>query len=317
MSGRSTHNVKKHIMQGVNRYFTTGVGLITSTGKHGSNVMAVEWTMQISYEPMLIAIFIHESSSTYENILKTKEFGVNMSSDEQDSLVNIAGGYSRKEIDKLNIGLFDIYSARYIKVPMLRGCIINAECLLLNHYKIGDHIAVIGEVVDAKFDTTRSPLVYHQGMYRKIGKKLSRNRNIVRLNKTLFEKLETMSKKAFTMRCVVAIVSNSRGEKLLIKYKDGRWKDQWTVPWFVVERKSDHVNAINECLYEIDLNTQAKTIAGIKRILFKHGTKQIRVNFVMYTCIANDISNHTNDIIDAKWYKKIPTNTMFKNLLFK
>ena len=166
MSGRSIYNVKKHIMQGVNRYFTTGVGLITSTGKHGSNVMAVEWTMQISYEPMLIAIFIHESSSTYENILKTKEFGVNMSSNEQDSLVNIAGGYSRKEIDKLNIGLFDIYSARYIKVPMLKGCIINAECLLLNHYKIGDHIAVIGEVVDAKFDATRSPLVYHlQCMY--------------------------------------------------------------------------------------------------------------------------------------------------------
>jgi len=45
---------------------------------------------------MLIAIFIHEGSSTYANIMETKEFGVNMSSDEQAALVNIAGSYSRK-----------------------------------------------------------------------------------------------------------------------------------------------------------------------------------------------------------------------------
>src|SRR5574341_1580295 len=95
--------MKGQIMKGIERYFATGVGLITSTGKNGPNVMAAEWTLHISYDPMLIAIFIHRGEATYENIMQTREFGVNMSTDQQASLVNISGGYSRKEIDKLGI----------------------------------------------------------------------------------------------------------------------------------------------------------------------------------------------------------------------
>jgi len=309
--------MEKRIMEGVNRYFATGVGLVTSTGRHGSNVMAVEWTMHISYEPMLIAIFIHEGSATYENIMDTKEFGVNISSDEQASLVNIAGGYSRKEIDKLNIGLFDTYNARCIKAPMLKGCVINAECLLVNHYKMGDHVAVIGEVVDAKFDRTKSPLIYHQGMYRKIGKKLQSKRRIVRVNKILFEELQKMSRNAFTMRCVVGIVNNRKGETLLIKQSNA-WKNNWTLPWFVVTRGSDYVNSLSKHLSDMNLNVRIKGIEGIERLIFKHDSKELRANFVIYRCVANGmLTNNMNNVIDAKWYGKIPTNTMFKNLILK
>ncbi|MBI2110294.1 hypothetical protein HYT51_00760, partial [Candidatus Woesearchaeota archaeon] len=35
--------------------FVTNVGLITSTGPHGDNVMSAEWTHQVSYSPGLIA----------------------------------------------------------------------------------------------------------------------------------------------------------------------------------------------------------------------------------------------------------------------
>jgi flavin reductase (DIM6/NTAB) family NADH-FMN oxidoreductase RutF len=309
--------MEKRIMEGVSRYFATGVGLVTSTGRHGSNVMAVEWTMHISYEPMLIAIFIHEGSATYENIMDTKEFGVNISSDEQASLVNIAGGYSRKEIDKLNIGLFDTYDARCIKAPMLKGCVINAECLLVNHYKIGDHVAVIGEVVDAKFDRTKSPLIYHQGMYRKIGRKLQSKRRIVRVNKILFEELQKMSRNAFTMRCVVAMVNNRKGETLLIKQSNG-WKKNWTLPWFVVVRGSDYVNSLSKHLSDMNLNVRIKGIEGIERLIFKHDSKELRANFVIYRCVANGtLTNNLNNVIDARWYGKIPTNTMFKHLILK
>ena len=49
----------RKIAQKSQRYFMTGVSLITSNGSQGQNVMAAEWTMQVSYEPMLIAVFIH------------------------------------------------------------------------------------------------------------------------------------------------------------------------------------------------------------------------------------------------------------------
>jgi len=306
--------MQKRIAEGVNRYFTTGVGLVTSTGRHGPNVMAVEWTMHISYDPMLIAIFIHDGSATYENIMETKEFGVNMSSDEQASLVNIAGGYSRKEIDKLNIKLFNTYPARRIKAPLLKGCVINAECLLTSHYKIGDHVAVIGEVVDAKFDEKKAPLIYHRGMYRKIGKKLASNRRIVKINKTLFEELRRMSKNAFTIRCVAAIVNNSKGETLLIKQKNGKvWQDHWTIPWLIAQRGSDHATTLTKYLHKMNLKVRVKTIVDVERVMFKHNSKQVRANFVVYKCVANNIpADRINGVIDAKWYKKIPTSSILK-----
>ena len=39
--------------------FLTNVGLITSDGPYGPNVMAAEWTHHISYSPGLIAVNIH------------------------------------------------------------------------------------------------------------------------------------------------------------------------------------------------------------------------------------------------------------------
>lgn len=302
--------VEKRIMEGVNRYFATSVGLVTSTGTHGSNVMAVEWAMHISYDPMLIAIFIHEGSATYRNVMETKEFGVNISSDEQASLVNIAGGYSRVEIDKLSIGLFDTYPARCIKAPMIKGCVINAECIMVAHYKIGDHVAVIGEVIDAKFDKTKSPLIYHKGTYRKIGKKISSNRKVVRVSKEQFEDLQNIGKNAFTLRCVAALVNNSKGETLFVR-GNGAWKNCWAVPWFVVDRGSDHAAILEKCLDEMKIGIEVKGIAGIERLLFKRNSKEMRANFVVYNCIVND----SKSLANAKWYKKTPRNTILKILL--
>jgi len=65
-------------MENVPSFFATEVALITTnSSKYGPNAMAFEWTMQIAYDPILIAIFIHESP-TYWNIQETNGFAVNM-----------------------------------------------------------------------------------------------------------------------------------------------------------------------------------------------------------------------------------------------
>lgn len=48
--------------------FITNVGLITSNGHFGTDVMACEWTHHISYRPGLIAVCIHPDKATHENI---------------------------------------------------------------------------------------------------------------------------------------------------------------------------------------------------------------------------------------------------------
>src|SRR5882762_1936903 len=183
------------------RYFTTGISLITSFGPHGQNVMAAEWTMQISYKPILIAVFIHEDSATFENIKKTKEFGINVSSEEQTMAVNIAGGYSRREMDKLKVkNAFKFLPSRKIKSPMIAGCIINAECKLITMKKLGDHVMVVGKAITISYDETKKPLIYHSGRYFRIGSIIESFRKVVNVDDETFNWFSMLAKGKFVLK---------------------------------------------------------------------------------------------------------------------
>lgn len=153
-------------MAQVERYLTTSVALITTTGSLGPNVMAAEWTMQVSYDPMLIATFISPGEATHGQILETGEFGVGFCSDDQLALAAIAGGYTRRDVDKLTSDLFDTYPGTHIRAPLIRGCVATLECRLWAHHSVGDHTAFVGEVVAATFDEARQPMIRRgQGFY--------------------------------------------------------------------------------------------------------------------------------------------------------
>lgn len=147
--------------------FVTNVGLITSNGKHGNNIMAVEWTHHISYSPGLIAIHISEDCATYENIKESKEFGINICSTGQGVMSSVSGNYSGKSFDKIKaleeLG-FSFYKAKKINALMVENASMNAECKLVKEIELGDHLMLVGEAIETK--TTESiPLALHNGRY--------------------------------------------------------------------------------------------------------------------------------------------------------
>ena len=108
----------------ISNKFITNVGLITSDGPFGADVMACEWTHHISYSPGLIAICIGQNKATHENINQTKEFGVNLCSTEQSIMSSVAGGYTGSRYNKNNalkeLG-FEFYEGKKIRVAMIKG----------------------------------------------------------------------------------------------------------------------------------------------------------------------------------------------------
>jgi flavin reductase (DIM6/NTAB) family NADH-FMN oxidoreductase RutF len=66
------------------RQFITNVGLITSNGPIGPDIMAAEWTHHISYSPSLIAINVRGHGATAENIQSSKEFGISIAGEDQN-----------------------------------------------------------------------------------------------------------------------------------------------------------------------------------------------------------------------------------------
>jgi flavin reductase (DIM6/NTAB) family NADH-FMN oxidoreductase RutF len=295
------------IMDNVHRYFATTVGLITTNGSKGRNVLAAEWTMHVSYEPMLIAVFVHESP-TYQNMQEAQAFGVNIASDKQAELVNIAGGYSGTEVDKLGIpGVFETYDGKHIDVPMIKGCALNAECKVVSIEKVGDHIMVVGEAVSATFDEKKFPLIYTRGNYRKLSRtKIPSGRQVVRVTADQMSRFKEMSAGQFVLKAAAAVVS--KNNKTLLQ-KSGDW---WGLPMAVVPKGTSYKEALEKQLATVGTAAAVWGIRGIARLTIKSGRTEIRANFIMFDCNVESLMGGT-----AAWFAKMPKNALLRVLLEK
>lgn len=161
--------------------FVTNVGLITSDGPVGPNIMAAEWTHHISYTPGLIAIFIRSNHATAENISVQREFGVNLTSSSQNMITSIAGNNTGYEVDKIKVlealGV-SFYKAKKIKVIMIKGAALNAECRLIQQVALGDHHMFVGEVLEASAGS-ETPLVYYGRKYWQLEKNIPKPKKII------------------------------------------------------------------------------------------------------------------------------------------
>ncbi|MFA6214069.1 MAG: flavin reductase family protein [Candidatus Micrarchaeia archaeon] len=160
--------------------FVTNVGLITSIGKNGENVMGAEWTYYVSWSPALISVHIGKAAggsgkATLENIRESREFGVNIASEGQHVLASIAGGSSGHDVDKMAVARgmgARFYKAKRIGAPMLSGAALNAECAVKEIVEIGDHAMVVGEVLEIESHEAEKPLLYSFGKYYRLGEQL-------------------------------------------------------------------------------------------------------------------------------------------------
>lgn len=152
--------------------FVTNVGLITSHGPHGHNVMACEWTHQVSYSPGLIAVCINPKDATHDNIAATKEFGVSLCADDQNVPSSVAGGSTGRTHDKIaalkELG-YEFFPGAKTKVLLVKGAALNVECKLMQAIPLGDHTMFVGEAVAVHPVPGLTPLAYHNQKYWRLG----------------------------------------------------------------------------------------------------------------------------------------------------
>ena len=270
--------VSRKIPNKAERYFATGLSMITSRGAKGPNIMTAEWVIQVSYEPVLIAVFIHKGSETLKNIEKTKEFGVNVASQEQTSEVSVAGGYSGTELDKLKIkNIFKITKPRKIKTPMIAGCTINAECRVVKKEELGDHVMLVGKVIYIRHDDSKSPLIYHKGRYFGLDSVIDPDRKEVKVSKDMLNFFKDMSQGKFVIKCVGIIVESKK--KILTISQPGFIE---TIPFSITPSGKNQRDHLMEFLNLIKLDLDVNTEPIMKRIILKNKKDIQRINFVLF-----------------------------------
>ncbi|MDW7675999.1 MAG: flavin reductase family protein [Bacillota bacterium] len=127
------------------------------------NVATIAWLTQQSYDPVQLMIGIGPDKYTYEIIKETKEFVVSLLDVNQSEAAGICGGRTGKDFDKIKAANLTTLAAKEVKVPLIEGCLANLECKVVDTWQSGDHLVVVGQVVAAHADDSKSPLSYTGG----------------------------------------------------------------------------------------------------------------------------------------------------------
>ena len=152
---------------------TTAVALLTAAADGRENIMACEWAMMVSNSPLAFVISVHPSHETHGLIEKSGEFGLSFCSDLQAGLSHTSGSYSLKDVDKWKLTSFPRYPGTKIAAPMIDGSSLNVECRVISKQSIG-HTVFIGEALWARYDSEKTPLLYHDAKYWHLGSQVAK-----------------------------------------------------------------------------------------------------------------------------------------------
>lgn len=127
--------------------------LITCGDIHGaSNIISVSFCMPVSRTPPLIACAIGRDSYSYALIKKTKEFIINVPSQELSPKIYYCGFHSGHRVDKFKETGLTPRPARALSVPIIDECVAHMECRVREEIETGDKGLFIGEVIEAYAD---------------------------------------------------------------------------------------------------------------------------------------------------------------------
>ncbi len=139
--------------------FVTGVTVVTTIQPDGSprGFTANSFT-SVSLDPPLVLVCIAKTASSYEVFSQTKHFAISVLAEDQK---NVSGVFASKASDKF---AQVAWCARSTGAPVMDGAAASFDCTTHDVVDAGDHIILIGRVVDF-IHTSSSPLGYCRGAY--------------------------------------------------------------------------------------------------------------------------------------------------------
>ena len=130
--------------------FPSPVVLVTCVDLNGKpNIITLGWTMKTSHIPPMVAISIAPSRYSHYLIEQTGEFVLAIPTMDIIEKVHKCGRVSGREIDKFKEFNLTPIPASRVKPPLIKECVANLECVVVNKLKTGDHTIFVGEVVEA------------------------------------------------------------------------------------------------------------------------------------------------------------------------
>jgi flavin reductase (DIM6/NTAB) family NADH-FMN oxidoreductase RutF len=140
--------------------FATGVAITTTLDSSGvpKGFTANSFT-SVSLDPPLVLVCVDKAASCYPAFAATTHFGINILNEAQQHL---SRGFASKSDDKFA----DVpWVSGVTGSPIFPDSTAWLDCELYNRVEAGDHLILIGKVVNFGHSPEKQPLGYHRGSY--------------------------------------------------------------------------------------------------------------------------------------------------------
>lgn len=143
--------------------FATGVCVITTTTDDQRALgMTANSFSSVSLDPPLVLWSLQNNSDVYDAFSTPRYFAINVLAKEQEVLSN---QYAQKgdhivEHDHARVGKYGS--------PVIRDALVTFECELEATHQGGDHLIVVGRVMNMVSRPTGEPLLFFAGGYREL-----------------------------------------------------------------------------------------------------------------------------------------------------
>lgn len=138
--------MKKKRLEQKNLFCLPWTQTILGTHLNGRvNFMALDWLTRVNFNPAMIGICVNRLNGSYEAIIETGEFSVNVPSVELVAVTDYTGLVSGKKVDKS--GLFEVFYGDLTAAPMISRCPLTMECKVTQQVDLPTNCFFIAEIV--------------------------------------------------------------------------------------------------------------------------------------------------------------------------
>ena len=135
---------------------TTGVYVVGVAGQERQNAFTATWVMPVSFQPLLLALSINPNHLSYQLLREGRVFSVNVLRKDQ---LDLAAHFGRPAQSDKFAGMIRRFGKT--GAPLLADVLAHFECTLTGEYPAGDHVLVLGRVVEGFLEQPGAePLIY-------------------------------------------------------------------------------------------------------------------------------------------------------------
>lgn len=150
------------------------------------NIITVAWAGTVCSEPAMVSISVRRERYSYEILRDTREFVINLVTEQLVFATDFCGVRSGREIDKFQEMQLTPLTSAVVLPPGIAESPLNLECRVKEILPLGSHDLFLAEVVsvtaedaymdkNGKFALNQTGLVtYSHGEYFTLGKKLGK-----------------------------------------------------------------------------------------------------------------------------------------------